>query len=208
MLRVGITGEMGSGKTFIANLFAGKGVPVYNCDRAAKELTANDPELILQIKKHFGENIYEGNVFKNLSDIVFASDGKDNLKILADLIHPHIYTDIDKFVETNSGNKTGFCLIESAILYENGMDKKLDAVIYVSSPEKTRKKRAMDRDKITEIEYDNRMKNQISSTTKIHKSNYIVYNTLTDNIGKRVEDIYNSLQWTIHCKERGEEIYY
>ena len=65
LLRVGITGEMGVGKTYICNLFAEKNVPIYNCDKNAKKLVIENKELIEDIKIHFGENIYVGNIYKN-----------------------------------------------------------------------------------------------------------------------------------------------
>jgi len=201
MLKVGITGEMGSGKTFIANLFkTEKKVPVYNCDQAAKILMVTNEKLIEDVKKHFGENIYEGHVFKNLSNIVFAKDEQSvaNLKILSDLIHPYIYEDIEEFCKKN---KTAlFVLIESAILYENKMEKNLNLVIYVSVPLEIRKKRALERDKITSEDYDNRMKTQISTDIKTSKCNYIIFNNGFNNMKDRVNSVYNSIEWSyIHA---------
>lgn len=193
MLKVGITGEMGSGKTFISDIFAEKGVPIYNCDKNAKLLVVSNDTLKEDIKKHFGENIYEGNVFKNLSAITFAKDEQSvkNLKILSDLIHPYIYDDIEEFCKKN--DKNIYCLIESAILYENKMENNLDAVIYVCVDLETRRKRAMERDKITSEEYDNRMKTQIPSSTKKTKANYLIYNDGKSNVNERVNIINSSI---------------
>lgn len=203
MLKVGITGEMGSGKTYISNLFAEKGVPVYNCDRASKKLVSSNPDLIEEIKKYFGENIYEGNVFKNLSEIVFTQDpdSAKNLKILSDIIHPYIYEDIDNFCKLHSEGDAKFCLIESAILYENKMDRKLDMVIYVSVPETIRKQRAMTRDNITEKEYNIRMKTQLPSSEKTMRSNYILYNSGSNKVIPRINELYTSINWLDKCKQ-------
>ena len=193
-LKVGVTGEMGAGKSFICNLFAEKGVPIYNCDKNAKLLVLSNDNLKNDIKKHFGEDIYEGNVFKNLSAIVFDTDKQSvaNLKILSDLIHPYIYADIDEFCEKNK--KSIYCLIESAILFENKMETELDLVIYVSVDLDIRMKRAIDRDKITEEEYKNRMKTQINPEVKKTKANYLIYNDGKHSVADRVSTIHSSIQ--------------
>jgi dephospho-CoA kinase len=198
MLKVGITGEMGSGKTYISNCFAEKGVPVYNCDKKAKILVVSNDQLKEDIKKYFGENIYDGNVFKNLSSMVFATDEQSvkNLKILGDLIYPYLYKDIDDFCKQNDKASIFYCLIESAILYENNMEKDMDAVIYVSVDADIRMKRAMERDKITADDYKNRMKTQINPDIKKSKANYIIYNDGKNNVRDRIKVVHDSLQNT------------
>ena len=209
ILKVGLTGEMGSGKTYIANLFAEKGVPVYNCDKNAKKLVLENKELIEDIKMHFGENIYVGNVYKNLANIVFDERGADVLKILSNLIHPYIYEDIDLFCELNK-DKAKFCLIESAILFENKMEEKLDRVIYVSVPLEIRKRRAMQRDNISSEEYDIRMKTQIDSNTKMKHSQHVIYNCddgIKNNIKKRVDDLYHQINYSHFCLYEKQDTY-
>ena len=195
LLRVGITGEMGVGKTYICNLFAEKNVPIYNCDKNAKKLVIENKELIEDIKIHFGENIYVGNIYKNLSNIVFDERGAEVLKILSNLIHPYLYEDIDTFCEINKG-KGKFCLIESAILFENNMEDKLDTIIYVTASLNIRKERAMKRDKITSEEYDIRMKTQLDTLVKMRGSQYIIYNNDNANMKKRVDDIFHQINYS------------
>jgi dephospho-CoA kinase len=192
MIKVGLTGEMAVGKTHIAKLIEGRGVPYYNCDNHSKELLVTVPELIDLVKKEFGEDIYEGNVYKNLAQIVFMEGSEAKLDKLTSLINPFINADIDKFFADNQTAK--FCLIETATLYEVGMDKILDRVIYVTAPEIMRLQRAKERSGITEQEYRNRMKRQVDSTIKIKKSDYIIYNDDFDQTNKLVEQIYNHLQ--------------
>lgn len=189
MIRLGITGEMASGKSFISNIFEAKGVPVYNCDDKSKQLVINNQELVLKIKESFGETIYEGNVYKNLAGIVFTDEEK--LKLLTSLIHPYIRADINKFYEDNSS--ASFCLIESAILYESKMGDLVDRIIYVHVPEEIRIQRAEKRSNLTKEQYIDRMKNQISPTYKIRYSDYIISNYSDFDINGMVEQIYNHL---------------
>lgn len=196
MLKLGLTGEMGSGKSFVADIFAQKGIPVYNCDKRSKYLVTTNEDLMEEIKKHFGQNIYEGTfigdispVFKNLTNLVFVEGGKANLAILSTLISPFLYADIEEFYETNKEAK--FCLVESAILYETGLKDIVDKVIYVSVPEHIRISRAIKRDGITEAQYKIRMESQISYINKITWSAHIIYNVKLEDTLKSVDEIYN-----------------
>ena len=198
MLKVGITGELGAGKSFISKLFVAKGVPYYNCDDNSKKLLITNPDLIESIKAEFGETIYEGNVYKNLSNLVFLKDDDTKLKKLVSIIDPFIYADIDKFYTENKDSK--WCLIETATLFETEMDKQLDRIIYVYVPKKIRVQRAYERSGLTSEDYDNRMKKQIDSLTKIKKSDYIISNYDDFNILEMVDTIWNHL--TNHDPEK------
>lgn len=189
MIRLGITGELGSGKTTICKMFEDRGVPVYNCDNGSKKLVATNSDLITKIKSEFGESIYEGNVYKNLAKIVFAENADEELKLLTSLIEPYINADIDLFFDTNKNNK--FCLIESAILFETNLYKKVDDILYVVVPENIRIKRAIERDGITEKEYKIRMKNQISWIDKIRRCTFTIHNTDFEIAKETTEYIYD-----------------
>ena len=199
MLKIGITGEMGSGKTYVSKLFERKGVPVYNCDKGSKHLVMNDVNLILAIKEEFGEDIYVGeSVFKNLSKLVFIEGDKTRLNKLMSIISPFIDADMERFYVEHKDDK--FCLVESAILYENKMDERLDKVIYVACPEEIRIRRSIERDGITERDYHNRMEKQISSVDKIKWSEYIVYNADYGDTEQLVNQIYDTILYLIERK--------
>lgn len=191
MLRVGITGELGAGKSYISKLFIEKGVPYYNCDDNSKKLLITIPELMQLVKAEFGETIYEGNVYKNLANLVFLKDDDTKLKKLVSIIEPFINTDIERFYQENKDAK--WCLIETATLFEVQMEKNLDRVIYVLVPEEIRLQRAFQRSGLTKEDYYNRMKNQIDSITKIKKSDYIISNYDDFDINSLVEQTWNHL---------------
>jgi len=199
MIKVGVTGEMGSGKSYISKLFERKGVPVYNCDKGSKHLVMNDVNLILAIKEEFGEDIYVGeSVFKNLSKLVFIEGDKTRLNKLMSIISPFIEADMQRFYEEHKDEK--FCLVESAILYENKMDENLDKVIYVACPEEIRIRRAIERDGITERDYHNRMEKQISSIDKIKRSEHIIYNGDYGDAEQCVNEVYDTILYLIERK--------
>ncbi len=190
MLSIGITGDSGSGKSYICKLFEDKGVPIYNCDKRSKYLLISNFDLIEKIKKEFGNNIYDGNIYKNLSNIVFINN-PEKLPKLTSLIYPYLFEDRDKFYEENKN--ASFCLVESAILFENKMEESLDGVIYVYCCEDIRIKRVIERDGITKEEYKNRMKNQIPVREKIDKSQYLIINEGMNNVEDRVNEICKTI---------------
>lgn len=197
-MRIGITGECGSGKSFICKIFEAMGISVYNCDNGSKQLVIGNQELVAEIKAEFGENIYEGNVYKNLANIVFIEGSEERLEKLTSLIHPYIDKDINEFYTQHQAEK--FCLIETATLYEVGMEKSCDRVIYVCVSEATRMERARIRSGFSEQDYKNRMKKQISPIIKIRKSDYIIQNDISDNINEQIQQVYNHL--THHDPEK------
>lgn len=197
MIKVGITGELASGKTSMSKLFVDKGVPYYNCDDNSKKLLVTIPELIEAVKAEFGETIYDGNVYKNLAELVFLKDDNTKLNKLVSIIDPFINADIEKFYQENANAK--WCLIETATLYEVEMEKSLDRVIYVWVPEDIRIRRAFQRSGLTSQDYYNRMKNQIDSITKITKSDYIISNYDDFNIPEMIDQIWNHLTNPAKC---------
>lgn len=198
MIKVGITGELGAGKSYISELFRDKGVPYYNCDDNSKKLLITIPELMEKVKQEFGENIYDGNVYKNLANLVFLKNDDTKLQKLVSLINPFIHADIERFYLENKDAK--WILIEAATLYETQMEKTLDRIIYVSVPEEIRFQRAFQRSGMTKEDYVNRMKNQIDSITKIKKSDYIISNYSDFDISQMIEQIWNHL--TNHDAEK------
>jgi dephospho-CoA kinase len=187
--KIGLTGEMSSGKTVLSSIFESRGVPVYNCDNGSKQLVISNSNLIQKIKSEFGETIYDGNIFKNLAKIVFAENAEEKLKTLTALIAPYINADIDLFFDMNDDKK--FCLIESAILFETDLHKKVDDILYVVVPENIRIKRAIERDGITEKDYKIRMKNQLSWIDKVRRSTFTIHNIDFEVAKETIEYIYN-----------------
>ena len=195
MLRVGITGDMGAGKTWISKLFEALGVEVFNCDRESKWLILNNPALIEGIKKEFGNHIYDvtANVFKELGKIIFVEGDKTKLNRLMEIVAPHLTRTLGYFYDRNKDK--GFCLVESAVLFEYGMEEDLDRIIYVSASYSVRLARTMKRDGITEQQYKTRMEGQMNRMDKIAQSRFLIVNDgkPTDLLQHRVSKIYKFL---------------
>ncbi|HCB47151.1 MAG TPA: dephospho-CoA kinase, partial [Algoriphagus sp.] len=133
---VGITGGIGSGKSTVAKIFEILGIPVYYADDKAKSLMNHDSELKEQIIQEFGEESYnsEGDLNrKYLASTVFSDPEK--VKKINSLVHPAVGRDFETWASIQS---TSYVLKEAALIFETGGEKKLDAVINVSSPLKIR----------------------------------------------------------------------
>ena len=188
MKKVGITGSMGSGKTFIAMKFASLGVPVLIMDQVVKQLQNTNESLIKKIKKRFPDS-YVGNVMNKeymVRKLFYDETGK-NLKDISEIIKPYLKEELDKFYEEFKDKK--YALVESALIYEYNIQDQFDEIIFVNSDPKKRKQMAMSRDRITSDEYNRRMRTQMPDELKIEKSKYIITNNYTDQVFDQVKKI-------------------
>lgn len=196
MIKLGITGDTGSGKTFCAKKFEELGVPVFYSDDIAKKLLNESLPLKMSISKGFGK-MYDENgklLIDSLREIVFSEKSGDNIKKLNSIVHPHVFKEYEKFCEEHKSER--YTIIESAILYEIELDKMLDNVIYVDVAPDIRMARALKRSGIKKKEYIQRMKNQISPDIKIAKSYYILYNNpYSIDIDEQILEIHNFINY-------------
>jgi dephospho-CoA kinase len=173
MLRIGLTGGIGSGKSTVAKIFEVLGIPVYYADDAAKNIMNEDEELKQEIIKHFGTPSYINNKLdrKYISEKVF--NNKEDLSLLNSLVHPATIRDAENWMKHQT---TVYSIKEAALIFESGAEKLLDYTIGVSSPENLRIERTMKRDNISEEEVKDRIKNQMSEEKKMSLCNFVVTN--------------------------------
>ena len=132
-MKTGITGGIGSGKSYVCKLLAQRGIDVYDCDAAAKRLIRNSPRLRQQLKALIG-SLEKADI----SRFLLASE--ENQQAVNAIVHPAVFQDFEE---------SGMLWMESAILFESGADKLVDRVIVVTAPEEIRIQRVMQRDGIT-----------------------------------------------------------
>ena len=194
MLKVGITGGIGSGKTTVCQVFEKLGVPVYYADQRAKELMEDDPELCAEIKREFGDDIYdaEGKLNrKQLADIVFNDEEK--LVRLNSLVHPAVFKDNQSWNEVLAKKGYPYTLREAALLVETGSYRTLDKLIVVSAPEEDRIGRVMARDGSTREQVLARIKAQMPEEQKVKYADYIIYNERIMDLVPEVTKIHIDL---------------
>lgn len=173
MLRIGLTGGIGSGKSTIARIFAVLGIPVYDADSASKKLMQEDPELMQLIKSSFGESSYSDGILdrKYLAHQVFNDQKK--LALLNSFVHPATINDAKEWMQKQTAP---YVIKEAALIFESGSDKDLDLVIGVSAPFELRLKRTMERDNISAPEVRSRMDKQMNEEEKLRLCKYVIVN--------------------------------
>ena len=173
MIKVGLTGGIGSGKTTIAKIFMQLGVPVYFSDTRAKDLMLNNKSLQESLISLFGDEvIIDGLLNRSYIASKVFSNPKELVKLNA-LVHPFVQKDFDAWSASQSSH---YVLKEAAIIFETGADKFLDQVILVESPEDLKISRVMLRDKVTRKEVLMRMEQQWSDDQKRTNADYIIQN--------------------------------
>jgi len=175
MLKIGLTGNMGSGKTTVTKIFEILGVPVFYADDEAKNVMVRDKELAEQIKSVFGGAAYfdDGTLNrKHISAIVF--DDKAKLAKLNALVHPAVFRAFDTWVGQHEN--VPYLVKEAALLFESDSYKLCDYTIMVQAPLEERIKRVMERDGLSRKEVERRNSNQFSEEKKTRLANHIIKN--------------------------------
>ena len=194
MLKVGITGGIGSGKTTVCKMFETQGVPVYYADDRAKYLMQHEHFLIDLIKKNFGEEVYVNGTLdrKLLAAKVFNDKAK--LDLLNSLVHPAVYRDTERWVEEQKEKKVAYILKEAALLVETGSYKALDKLIVVTAPLETRIERVSERDKSDAVDVLARVKNQLPEEEKLKLADYVITNNGSlDELAQQVLKIHEKM---------------
>ena len=174
MLKVALTGNIGSGKTLICRFFEILGVPVFYADSEAKKLYENK-NILLKVKQEFGDEILtsQGNLNKTLlAEKIFTN--KENLKKINGIIHPEVF----KIFEEWAGNQKNkpYVIQEAAILFETGGYKRFDRTILVYAPEEMLIERVVKRDGLSRQEVLNRLQNQMDQEHKKQLADYLILN--------------------------------
>ncbi|ETZ20826.1 dephospho-CoA kinase [Pedobacter sp. V48] len=190
MLKVGITGGIGSGKTTICKIFETLGVPVFYADTVAKEIMVNDAILIQGVKDTFGKESYlPGDILNNkhIAGIVFNDAGE--LAKLNGLVHPAVFRAFDNWV-IQLPEKVPYILKEAALLFESGSYKMCDKNILVTAPLELKLDRVMKRDGVTADQVKARMDKQFTDEKKIQMADYLIKNNETDSLINQVMDLH------------------
>ncbi len=190
MKKIGLTGGIGSGKSFVANVIEIMGIPVYDSDRHAKYLMQNDRYLREKLVIEFGSLIYTDDSLNRqyLSSLVFSKP--DRLNTLNQLVHPAVKTD---FLIWADGKRSPLVFLESAILFESEFSLLMDKIVVVTAPLELRIDRIIQRDGMTKEAGMQRLKNQWSDEKKISMADYVIENDDKHSIIEQVTKIIDEL---------------
>lgn len=173
MLRIGLTGGIGSGKSTVAHIFSVLGIPVYDADSASKRLMTEDEDLKKKIIENFGKDSYtDGSLNrKYLSAQVFGDSKKTDL--LNSIVHPATIKDAEEWMKKQNAP---YIIKEAALIFESGSNQFLDKVMGVSSPVALRMERTMKRSNINSQQVKERMDLQMDEEEKMRLCDYVIIN--------------------------------
>lgn len=173
MLKIGITGGMGSGKSTVAKVFETLGIPVYYADDAAKRILNENEELKAKIINYFGQDAYNENGLNRsyLASIVF--NDREKLDLLNSLTHPLTIADANAWFEKQ---KSPYAIKEAALLFESGAAEGIDYIIGVDAPRAIRIRRIMQRDQLTASEIEKRFSKQLQEDIKMKLCDFVIKN--------------------------------
>ena len=176
MLKIGITGSIGAGKSTVAGIFKVLGVPVFDADATAKNILNSDPILREQIIAAFGSETYKNGLLdrKYLATLVF--NNPDQLAKLNALVHPATIKAADTWAKHWEEQGSAYIVKEAALLFEAGTNVGLDYIIGVTAPEDLRITRVMARDHVTREEVLKRMQHQLDDTKKMERCDIVIDN--------------------------------
>lgn len=175
MLKIGITGNIGGGKTTVSKVFEVLGIPVFYADDAAKKVMTVDEILIREIKSTFGDESYfeDGSLNrKHIANIVFNDEGQ--LAKLNSIVHPAVFSSFDSWVAEIKD--APYVMKEAALLFESSSYKMCDKTIMVTAPLELRIKRVMKRDGFSREEILSREARQFTEEKKIALADFVIKN--------------------------------
>ncbi len=189
MIRVGITGGMGSGKTTVCRMLEEYGVPVYYSDERGRELTDSDPDIRKGIRRLFGARVWKGERLDRaaLARVAFSSPPK--LAALNRLIHPAVGRDFADWCDRWEKDGAVWVALESAILFESGMAGSVDHSVAVIAPEAVRIERVAARDGLTAEEVEARIGAQLDERELARLAQYIIVNDGEHPLREQVEEL-------------------
>ena len=197
MLKIGLTGGIGSGKSTIAKIIETLGYPVYISDSKASELINRDEEIKKHLTELFGKDIYQPDGYldkKRLATIIF--NDKEAIKQVNGIVHPAVTRD---FMEWCSAQRRPLLFFESAILFEAKLENLFDYIILITTDLETRVERVISRDSTTREKVIERINNQMPDEIKQTKSDFVIYNNNDDKVIKQILSIIHQLN-NIHSK--------
>jgi dephospho-CoA kinase len=174
MLRAGITGGIGSGKSFVCQAFAALGIPVFNADDAARHLMQHDPNIISGIKDIFGAEAYNGQELQRRYISAQAYNNPTLLQKLNALVHPATISYGAQWMQQHAN--APYIIKEAAIFFESGTNKDMDVMIGVHAPQETRIRRAMARSGISREQVMVIIANQMDEDAKMKLCDHVIVN--------------------------------
>lgn len=192
MIKAGITGGIGSGKSLVCSIFSKLGVPIYSADIRARVLMNENKDIKTKLIEYFGVKVYINSQIDRvyLANIIF--NNTKAVDFVNNLVHPVVRYDFDQWCLQFKQNH--YIIQEAALLFETGGYKTMDVIITVTAPEIMRVPRVQNRDGLTSEQVYSRIKNQMNDNDKINRSDFVIYNDERHSVLEQVLSIDRQLQ--------------
>ena len=188
MIRIALVGSIGSGKTFISNLF---GLPVFNADESVSKIYSNNRKIFYKLKKKLPK-FFTNPPVKKEELIKAIIENKNSLNIISKIVHPEVRKNLQKFIKKH--NKKKAIVLDIPLLFENKLNKKKDVIIFVQSPNKEVLKRIKKRKNFNNLVFKQLKKIQLPLNIKKRYSHYVIKNNFQKKfVRKNVKDILNKI---------------
>ncbi len=191
MIKIGITGGIGSGKSTVCRIFEKLGIPVFYADTVAKEIMMTDPVLKEGVTAAFGKESYDpsGKLNnKHIAQIVF--NNKEELDRLNALVHPAVFRAFESWQHTVSADAP-YLLKEAALLFESGSYRLCDKSILVTAPAEVRIQRVMERDGVSKEQVEARMDKQMGDDEKSKMADFLIRNDESQPVILQVLELHH-----------------
>ena len=194
MLKIGITGGIGCGKSYVSSKIQLRGIPVYDCDSRAKLLTATDPVIRESLSKLVGPTLFCaccGQFNKDvLAQFIFGSP--ENMAKVNAIIHPRVKEDFRRWSDGYKSKE--FCLLESAILFESGFESQVDYTVCVDAPLELRIRRCVKRDNTNEQAIVARINSQMDQEEKCRRADFVIVNDDVQALGPQIDELFENVR--------------
>jgi dephospho-CoA kinase len=190
VIKLGITGGIGSGKTTVCRVFNVLGIPVFSADPAARQIMENDEGIIRRINSIAGKNLYVNGSLDRMELATLIFNDQSLLKKINSLIHPIV---LDNFNRWEKVQNTPYVIMEAAILFESGASKLVDKIATVVAPLEERVDRVICRNRLSRDQVMDRIRNQMDDETRIKLSDFVIHNSENDMIIPVILKIHNNI---------------
>jgi dephospho-CoA kinase len=190
ILKLGITGGIGSGKTTVCKVFSVLGAPVFSADEEAKRILDNEREIRKKISDAVGKDLYISGSLdrKELARLIF--NNRDLLEKVNGIIHPAVFRYFSDWVQMQD---FPYVIMEAAILFESGAARMMDRIATVVTPVEERIERLLRGNKFTREQITERIRNQIDDGSRISQSDFVIFNSENDMIIPAVLGVHNEM---------------
>ena len=190
VIKLGVTGGIGAGKTSVCKIFGVLGIPVFSADAVAKEVMDIDTGIILRINAIAGKNLYTGGSLDKVELAKLIFNNSKLLEKVNSLVHPVVFT---RFREWAKKQNAPYVIMETAILFESGAPEIVDRILTVVAPMEERVDRVIHRNNLTREQVIERMRNQMDDSERIKNSDYVIQNSENDLITPAVLRIHEDI---------------